>query len=252
MNYKTNNVLVQTFGVNGLNGLTNKLRLNLAKIGLVLVILLGGLHPASAFYDPGLQRWIERDPMGDIEGAAYIGALETPKIDYPNLLERTVKVKDENDSLSDSIALGDWSQANGNLFGGIANDPLNKADPFGLDANSYAACIEKYRNPITEQLPNAIAESLNKKGSGNGKGPHVPGWVPPAAHGANALGNLAVGSTGRVGIAGVPPHPTTWQHKLLGKWGGKFLGRAAIVLTVAEGFWDLGLLGGCGIAEAID
>ena len=221
----------------------------------IMLLVLGLTFKAGvvcAFFDPNAGRWLNRDPLNDIGGAACISRLVTPQIDYPNLLERAVRFADGDGSLSDSIALEDWSQVNGNLFSGIANDPINKVDPFGLDANSYAACIEKYRNPLTEQLPNAIAEHLNKKDSGNGKGPHVPGWVPPAVHGANALGNLAAGSTGRVGIGGVPPHPTTWQHKLLGKWGGKSLGRAAIVLTVAEGFWDLGLLGGCGIAEAID
>ena len=200
-------------------------------------------------YDPNLQRWLNRDPLGDVGGAAYIGVLVTPNVDNPNLFESVIKFKVENNSVNDSFALGDWSQVNGNLFGGIANDPVNKADPFGLDATSYVDCIERYRNPLTEQLPNAILEHL---GSGNGNGARVPGWVPPAVHGGNALGNLATGGTGRVGIGGMAPHPTSWQHKLFGKWGGRFLGRAAIVLTVAEGFWDLGLLGGCGIAEAID
>lgn len=44
------------------------MRLNLTRIGLVLVFLLGGLHAASAFYDPGLQRWVNRDPMEEYGG----------------------------------------------------------------------------------------------------------------------------------------------------------------------------------------
>lgn len=205
-----------------------------------------------AFFDPNAGRWLNRDPMGDIGGAAFIGTLMTPKIDYPNLFERTVKFTDENGSLSDSVALGDWSQVNGNLFSGIANDPINKLDPFGLDFLSYADCVEKYRNPISEQLPNLISDSVSKYfGSGSGTGPHMPGWVPPAGYGANTIGNALAGDTGRVGIAGVPRHPTTWQHKLLGKWGGKLLGRAAVALTIIDGLADVAVLGGCGVAEAM-
>jgi hypothetical protein len=56
-------------------------------------------------------------------------------------------------------------------------------------------------------------------------------------------------------------HPTTWQNKLgrkiartVGKPAvgqvGKVAGRAAVVVTVADGFFDLGLVGGCAAACA--
>jgi hypothetical protein len=72
----------------------------------------------------------------------------------------------------------------------------------------------------------------------------------------NAGLNKVVGGTGRVGIGGTKPHPTTWQHKLGSKFGsvgskiGKGAGRAAVVITIADGFYDLGLLGGCAAACA--
>ena len=216
---------------------------------ILLVAFASMAEVANAFYDPGLQRWINRDPLGDIGSTPTLTSSIKPSSEVESLVEKNIKSVAEINSLEIAAAIADWSQVNANIFGGIANDAINQADPFGLDSNSYADCIERYRNPITEQLPNAIAERLSSGGSGSG--PRVTGWVPPAAHGANAAGNLATGGTGRVGIAGTPPHPTSWQHRVLGGRLGRFLGRAAVGLTVFEGFWDIGLLAGCGIAEAV-
>jgi|GEM_PF-5092516 len=77
-----------------------------------------------------------------------------------------------------------------------------------------------------------------------------------AAHSANAALNVAVGSTGRVGVGGVLPHATTWEHKALSGFGGnasrvgRFAGRAAIALTIFEGFYDIGTIGRCGAIAA--
>jgi len=77
-----------------------------------------------------------------------------------------------------------------------------------------------------------------------------------AGHAANAALNVAVGTTGRVGVGGVLPHATTWEHKALSAFGGnasrvgRFAGRAAIVATVFEGFYDLGTIGRCGALAA--
>jgi hypothetical protein len=38
-------------------------RVNLTKIPMVVLALFGSLHTASAYYDPGVQRWINRDPI---------------------------------------------------------------------------------------------------------------------------------------------------------------------------------------------
>ena len=77
-----------------------------------------------------------------------------------------------------------------------------------------------------------------------------------AGHTANAALNMAVGSTGRVGVGGVLPHATTWEHKLASGFGGnasrlgRAAGRGAIVLTVFEGFYDIGTIGRCGALAA--
>ena len=82
-------------------------------------------------------------------------------------------------------------------------------------------------------------------GAGCGGGINPSGTLVPGGK------VMLAGGTGRVGIAGTPPHPTSWQHRVLGGRLGRFLGRAAVGLTVFEGFWDIGLLAGCGIAEAV-
>jgi uncharacterized protein RhaS with RHS repeats len=125
--------------------------------------------------------------------------------------------------------LSTFTRVNLNLYGAVGNNPVNNIDPLGLDfASCYADCIEKYRDPV-----------------GNG-----------IAYVCNAGLNKAVGGTGRTGIGGAKPHPTTWQHKLGSKFGsvgskiGRAAGRAAVVLTIADGFFDLGLLPGCAAACA--
>jgi hypothetical protein len=42
-----------------------KTKLNLTKIALVVLALFGSLHNASAYYDPGVQRWLNRDPISE-------------------------------------------------------------------------------------------------------------------------------------------------------------------------------------------
>jgi RHS repeat-associated protein len=175
------------------------------------------------FYDPSLQRWPNRDPLCD-DGSMVFAVT---KIE-PRLEPRSA---DELAGMADAILdpLGTFTRVNLNLYGVVGNNPVINIDPLGLDFSScYAACIEKYRDPV-----------------GNGLG-----YI------ANAGLNKCVGSTGRVGVGGAGPHPTTWQHKLGSKFGpvgskiGRFVGRAGVVLTVADGFFDLGLLGGCAAACA--
>ncbi len=122
------------------------------------------------------------------------------------------------------------------------NDPVGFTDPLGLSGETsieywdcVANCIEKYKFSNVYML---IGSS------------------------ANAAGNYLVGGTGRTGVAGVPPHPTTWENKVgaeiarkcrplfpkaarLVSRGGRLAGRAAIALTIFEGFYDIGTIGRC-------
>ncbi|OGL47349.1 MAG: hypothetical protein A2W05_00960, partial [Candidatus Schekmanbacteria bacterium RBG_16_38_10] len=83
------------------------------------------------------------------------------------------------------------------------------------------------------------------------------GWVTALTIG-NPVANALAGETGRTGFGGVPSHATTWQHKA-GAWisrvtgnpwfsrVGRFVGRAALIPTVFEGFYDIGTIDRCAV-----
>ena len=82
------------------------------KIGLMLALALTVAQAASAFYNPNLGRWLNRDPLGDIGNPVV---LTTPR---PRLETRVIAVE----------------QADGpNPYTFVHNDPLLFLDPFGLD-----------------------------------------------------------------------------------------------------------------------
>jgi hypothetical protein len=61
-----------------------KTKPNLAMITLVMLALFGSLHTASAYYDPGIQRWINRDPIhesGGINLYCFLGNSPTRGVD---------------------------------------------------------------------------------------------------------------------------------------------------------------------------
>jgi RHS repeat-associated protein len=69
---------------------------------LALLALLSAPHLASAYYDPGVQRWVNRDPVGDPGFEALRGRKPTIVGDGPN------------------------------LYAFIHNDPLQRTDALGL------------------------------------------------------------------------------------------------------------------------
>jgi RHS repeat-associated protein len=73
------------------------------------------------FYDPNLQRWLNRDPMGDIGSLAYLA----PSLDQED-------EANDSDGMTDDEFLSAWTQANQNPFNSIGNDPVNTFDAFGL------------------------------------------------------------------------------------------------------------------------
>jgi RHS repeat-associated protein len=141
--------------------------------------------------------------------------------------------------------LKDTQELNGYIYAG--NSPVNFVDPYGLCPflDKWAACIEKWRWDWSWVIPSEVSDIAGKVFSIG-----------------NPLANLLAGGTGRAGL-GIAEHATTWQHKLgrlltektgsrLFNKAGKLLGRAALVVTVGEGFWDLGTIMRCAAEAALD
>jgi hypothetical protein len=93
-----------------------------------LTVFLAVIETANAFYDPGLQRWINRDPLGD---AASLPAIMSG-----------IKPNDEVED-GEGMTNGDyfdaWIDINRNLYGAMGNNPVNRVDTLGL-ASPQAAC----------------------------------------------------------------------------------------------------------------
>ncbi len=87
-------------------------------VGLAWLLLVAN---ASAFYDPGLQRWINRDPLGDQGSTAYKATRSMPRA----IVERTRGFQSQE---------GDFeNQFEQNLHDFTVNSPVTWIDPLGLE-----------------------------------------------------------------------------------------------------------------------
>jgi RHS repeat-associated protein len=75
------------------------------------------------FYDPTLQRWLNRDPLGDISCLVIATAESTPWLDHDD---------DASDTGTQDEALQTFAEVNRNLQGFTLNSPLIHFDAFGL------------------------------------------------------------------------------------------------------------------------
>jgi RHS repeat-associated protein len=73
------------------------------------------------FYDPNLQRWINRDPLGDIASLPYTTAHGQSEVE-----------RDSDAQFDEAILLGAWTEVNRNLYGTTDNNPINEFDANGL------------------------------------------------------------------------------------------------------------------------
>jgi len=201
-------------------------RKTLSSIFFPVLLFLVLPQITSGFYDPNTQRWLNRDPLGDDASLVYTTTRLWPRLDPPAISELADMV------VGAQSPLGVFTRVNLDLFCAIGNNPVGNMDFFGLDfASCYADCIEKYRSPVDRSIGELC----------------------------NGVGNKLVGPVkGRFPSRQGPGHPTTWQHKLGSKFGtvgsriGKYTGWAGIIITVADGFYDLGLLVGCAADCAIE
>ena len=100
---------------------------------------------ALAFYDPGVQRWINRDPLGDIASLPVMTADIAPGSGSDNSAE-----------MGDDAFFDAWIDINRNLYGAMGNDPLQQVDPWGLcGAEEAASAAEKAAELAKEALQRA-------------------------------------------------------------------------------------------------
>jgi hypothetical protein len=112
---------------------------------VLVAALVGVVEVANAFYDPGLQRWINRDPLGDIASLPVMTAGIAPW--------------SESDSAGE-MGAGEffeaWTDINRNLNGAMGNNPLNFRDSWGLCGEEEAAnAAEKAADIVKETLQKA-------------------------------------------------------------------------------------------------
>jgi hypothetical protein len=96
-----------------------KTQMNLMIWLLTLLALLSTPHLASAYYDPGVQRWINRDPLGDFANLGMNGPFRSKTISVIHAHARRLR-----GSTFESLAGPD-------LFEFVANNPMNSFDPDG-------------------------------------------------------------------------------------------------------------------------
>ena len=97
-----------------------KVKTNTVLIVVALLAYWVGLSNASAFYDPGAQRWPNRDPLGDNGSLAY----NLTSVDSKRL---------ERVAATAQGRLDIWTGINLNLFGSMGNNPVTHIDPWGED-----------------------------------------------------------------------------------------------------------------------
>ena len=107
------------------------------------------------FYEPNVQRWINRDPLGDISSLPLMTAAIAPTIDSGG------------DGMTDGDFVNAWTWANLNLYTGIGNNPLSLFDALGLDCEVNVNGKDVTINvPITYTGPGATKEAIDKFNSG--------------------------------------------------------------------------------------
>jgi hypothetical protein len=101
-------------------------------IVLIVLTLFGSLHTANAYYDPGIQRWINRDPLED---QGFI--ISQPYAQYAIILP-IAELKE-----------------GANLFAFVHSEPIRSIDSYGTTVY-YCACIINIIPPPCKSIPDII------------------------------------------------------------------------------------------------
>ncbi len=156
-----------------------------SNIKLLLLILIAAfvsmVEVASAFYDPGLQRWINRDPLSDHGSLAHKSTASMP----------SNEAADTRGELSRQ-AEDSWMKVNRNVFGFLANSPLTWIDPLGFvikcsgpDKEKWEKLLDNWRKNLPKESPlRKVVDDLDKSkdtvtiepltGKKDGQGKQVP------------------------------------------------------------------------------
>ena len=93
-------------------------------------------------YDPNLQRWLTRDPLGDDGSMVFTITKIEPRLESPSVAEKAMMVQ----QFEDPLAAFTQVNLNPSLF--VANNPIGNVDPRGLDwLNCMANCVQK-KDPL--------------------------------------------------------------------------------------------------------
>ena len=150
---------------------------------LTLLALLTAPHLASAYYDPGAQRWLNRDPIGERDGLhlySFVGNTPIGKID-PKGLFGGKHGPDATEVLDDVCACGLKKAYRGfqlaKMAAGEAADryptsPWN-GGPQDAFRHCYWSCLMS--RELGYKCASAIGrnhEAMGDRGGGNGPGDH--------------------------------------------------------------------------------
>ena len=167
---------------------------------LTLFILLSTTQLASAFYDPSLGRWINRDPVEEIA--------------FQNQTRRHRSA--------------DYFR--GNLYWCMVNNPINKLDSWGLQIRFDSGCGEQEIQDIRDALSDSCDRARNCAGCNEGAGgvnnlcsdePDITifcrdeNWISPISN-ESCSGNCGVGS---IGAPFINLCPSSWDPQACGPIG---------------------------------
>lgn len=101
---------------------------------LALLALLSTPSLATAYYDPGVQRWINRDPVAD-EASVVTLVIGTERDQNSNPhVQETIEIQRFRSPVES------FAKINVNLVGFVSNDPLSLCDLMGLFAPCRYLC----------------------------------------------------------------------------------------------------------------
>ena len=110
-------------------------------LAALLSMLFFSPTSAPAYYDPGTQRWLNRDPLADIGSCAYKAGTQ-----------RGLSKDSSNDIAFQSFRARRLEEGQtGNLFYFLGNSPPGRRDPFGLDHLPNTSSLNCFQNCLADK-----------------------------------------------------------------------------------------------------